>query len=106
MKDMRMSSEEKSEMMTPSAPDYPYGLCISLSEDEIDKLGIDFSGVEPGTLLDIDVMAKVTSKSENDNGDGPQRRLELQIIMMDVENEDNEDKPSRSGKEIVSKLYK
>jgi hypothetical protein len=70
-------------------PVYPYGLCISLEEDELEKLKLD--GVcEAGDMIHIAAMAKVTSISQRDTEGGVKRRVELQITHLGTEDEDKE----------------
>jgi hypothetical protein len=98
MVDMERSDEEKAasrmENMYPPAlpdmPDVPPGLCICLTEAELEKLDLD-DDAEIGDLLHLMCMAKVTSISKQDTGNGPKCRIELAIVMMSVENEDTED---------------
>ncbi len=100
MKDMRLSSKEQAEMMSPSPPMYPYGLCISLCNDELEKLGISFEELETGDMIDLRCLSIVTSKSCHDNGDGENYRVELQIQFMEAESEEDE------KLSVTSKLYK
>jgi len=105
MTDMARDPEEIKEDMpktieAPSAPVYPYGLCISLTEDELEKLGLDGDLPEVGMMIHLSAMAKVTSVSQNerDMGDGTKKnccRVELQITHLATENEDEEDKAMR-----------
>lgn len=98
MVDMAQDAEEaKEEMAQPIAasnPVYPYGLCISLTEDEIEKLGME--GLpNVGDLMHIMGTAKVTSVSQNERemGDGSKKqccRVELQITHLTAEDEDDE----------------
>lgn len=106
MVDMAKSpAEVKSDMATmpvavsegakPSVPVYPYGLCISLSEDELAKLGLDGDLPEVGEMIHLAAMAKVTSvsESEREESDGTKTkccRVELQITHLATENEDDE----------------
>lgn len=106
MVDMKRSPEEKEEATSPvpfEGPDYPYGLCICLCEDELEKLGLD--NIKHGDLIHIHGMAKVTSFNKSDHGS----RAELQITNMSAENEADEDKEaerSMKADKRVSKLYK
>lgn len=85
---------------TPSSPEisvpvYPYGLCLSLTEDELDKLGIDPSGCHSGDMIHLCAMAKVTSfnEREEERTDGTRKqtcRIELQITHLATDNEDDE----------------
>lgn len=100
MVDMSMSDKEKEEMMSPSPPKYPYGLCISLCEEELKKLGIAEDELEVGDMLHLHSLAKVTSVSSHDNEFSSGCRIELQICYMSGENEEDENKP------VTSRLYK
>lgn len=100
MKDMRLTSKEQAEIMSPSPPTYPYGLCISLCNDELEKLGLNYEDLCTGDMLDLRCLASVTAKSSHDNGDGENQRIELQIQFMEAEDEEDE-KPSVTGR-----LYK
>ena len=71
-------------------PDVPYGLCICLTEVELEKLDLE-DDCEVGDLVHLFCMAKVTSVSKNDTGRGPKCRVELAITDMEVENEDTEE---------------
>jgi len=77
-------------------PDYPFGLCLCLTQDELDKLGLD-NDAEIGDLLDIRAFAKVTSVSKNANSNGNSCRIEMQIIFMSVENEEDEGEDVEAG---------
>lgn len=101
MQDMKMDQKEKTEFMSPSPPDYPYGLCISLCEDELEKLNLDDSEVSVGDMVHLVCMATVTSISKHDSEmNGPSCRVELQITHIAAEDEDEETKG------VTSKLYK
>lgn len=94
MVDMRRSTEEKADAVASWSPaavsDYPYGLSICLTQDELEKLDGNHEDMEIGDIFDIRAMARVTSISENDSEAGKTCRVELQIVMMAVENEDDE----------------
>ena len=85
--------EEKAEMAVPAMegdmPKYPWGLCISLDNESLDKLGAD-ADCEVGDLVHIMAMAKVTSVSQNETTEGTNKRVELQIVQMSVEDESTE----------------
>ena len=70
-------------------PIYPYGLCISLCEDELDKLGLE-ADCDIGDTVHLFCMAKVTSVSQHESQNGKHCRVELQITDMAVESEDEE----------------
>lgn len=102
MVDMAMDAKEQAEMMNPSPPKYPYGLSISLCDDELEKLNLDTDDVSVGDMLHMHCLAEVTSVSKRDDGDGPCCRIELQICYISAEDESEENKESES---VTSKLY-
>lgn len=61
---------------------YPYGLCLSLHGEELEKLGLSVDSCRLKDVIHIVGMARVTSISEG--------RLELQIETMSAENESEE----------------
>jgi len=101
MVDMALTKDEQVEMMTPSLPRYPYGLCISLCEDELEKLGISKEDVESGDMIHFQALAKATSVTRCDTDNGETCRAEFQIMFMSAEDEDNEGRM-----DTVSKLYR
>lgn len=111
--DMRMTPSEAADCFCPSpkdAPLYPYGLCISLCQDELDKLGIDYDDVCVGDIVHIHALGMITSKSCSERQDGePSERIEIQITHLASESEDEEDKTMESvmsSSKKISKLYK
>lgn len=82
---MKMSPKEAKEWAQPTAadaPEYPYGLAISLCEEDMAKLGM--KDMPPtGTKMTLQAVVVVTSTSVYDTqGEGQERRLELQITDM------------------------
>lgn len=71
---------------------YPYNLSISLTNDELEKLGIDCDDpeCEVGNFVHIHALAEVTGKNKNDTGNGVSHTLNLQITHMEVEDEQSE----------------
>ena len=70
-----------------TAPDYPYGLCIHLDKDELDKLGIkDLPKI--GTEMMIEAKVKVTrvSQSAAENSE-EYTSVDLQITDIGIEDE-------------------
>lgn len=109
MVDMALDAKELAEIISPPAPKYPYGLCISLCQDELDKLNLDPDDAQIGAMLHLHCLAKVTSVSSNENEvSGPNCRVELQIIAIAAESEDdeNEEADSMPASKKMSKLYK
>lgn len=110
--DMAMSPEEaKAENVYPTPvdklPKYPYGLCISLCKDELEKLELDADSLEVGEMLHLHAMARVTSKSINETEGGSNPRIELVMAFLEIENEDDENEENRvTPAKKLSKLYK
>lgn len=100
MVDMKRTPKEKADvagsgqMVSPSidnVPDYPWGLSISLSEEELDKLGLGSEGLGVGDILHMHALMKVTSVSSSENENtGKCCRVELQITHLSGESEDDE----------------
>jgi hypothetical protein len=72
-----------------SVPTYPYGLCISLDEETMAKLGMNAEMPAVGEVMQFTAMAKVTSASmsEHERSDGTKEqccRVEMQITDMGV----------------------
>lgn len=116
--DIKKEAEAYGVVPSGNANKYPYGLCISLGNDELEKLNLDCD-CEAGDMIHLFAMAKVTSVSQRDTENGEvQKRLELQITHLGLENEEEENeeveeaeekaslyiKPSFSG--LGKKLYK
>lgn len=97
MVDMELDDESKMDLASPTIqdrPDYPWGLRISLTHTELEKLGLDIPEVEQvGGMVHGHFMARVTSISSNSGESGQCCRVELQIVALSVESEDleNED---------------
>lgn len=107
MKDMKISKKELKERNSPlatsvemSAPEYPYGLRISLDEKSIKKLGIDPQGIKIGTETKIKAMAEVVAVSMDKRSDGEDsQRIELQITKMSVSDMNNAEEAFDEGSE-------
>lgn len=81
--------DSPSPVTTASVPTYPYGLCLSLDEETMKKLGMEGEMPSVGEVMQFTAMAKVTSASinEREKSDGSKEqccRLELQITDMGV----------------------
>lgn len=81
--DMARTAKEMTESTSPigsfmNSPLYDYGLTLCFSNETLEKLHLN-DDVEVGDMLDIRAMAKVTSVSKNDTGDGEKCRVELQL---------------------------
>ena len=93
-----------------NANKYPYGLCISLSQAELDKLGLE-GDCSAGDMIHLCAFARVTSVSQREEVDGDLKsRIELQITHLGIENESTENeeeiKERPSYSRTAKKLYK
>ena len=67
-------------------PYYPYGLCICLDAQTLEKLAIE-DVMNVGDMIHFHAMGKVTSVSDNQQSG---KRVEIQITAMAAEDEDAE----------------
>lgn len=85
---MELDDEDQMDMAIPIGdkvvqPRFPWGLRISLSEDELEKLGLDYKDAGVGDYLEFKARACVTSASEmKQEGGKTCCRVELQIEEM------------------------
>lgn len=77
---MRKSVAEKAEEMSPmmETADYPYGLCLSLDDDDLERLDLA-DDMEAGDTITFLATAKVTSVSARESGGKVCKRVELQV---------------------------
>lgn len=98
MVSMERTPEDKEEIAEEAmpgpanVPDVPYGLCLCLTEQELEKLDLD-DECEVGDMIHLFAMARVTSISKNDTGTGTKCRIELAVTDLAVEDEDDEEEP-------------
>jgi hypothetical protein len=71
------------------ARDYPTGLCLCLTDRELEKLDLDDEGVEQGDYLHLFIMAKVRGYNKSERG----TRIDLQVVAMSIEDESTEAAP-------------
>lgn len=95
---MEMSKKEAEEYTKPTpddGPKYPWGLCITLNDDSLKKLGVDEL---PSVDTEVTIVAKAQvsriSDSQTQGGES-NRSMDLQITDMQVGLKD----------EAASKLY-
>lgn len=110
MIDMAMSKAERAKDAMPSMsgyvgdssgePIYPYGLSLSLGNEEIAKLGLGDT-IEVGDMLELEILCKVTCVSKNQSTSGENKRIELQITHIQ---DDDDDAPE--VKNTAKSLYK
>lgn len=107
--DMALTDKERAQDMpavgTPFVgPIYPYGLCLSFTQEELEKLDL-CDDCEPGDMIQLSCLAKVTSMSKNDTTDGVRKRVEMQITHIAAEGEEPE-KPKEEPTARLGKRYK
>ena len=91
--DMQMSAEETREQMNPTpadAPKYPWGLCLTLNDDSLEKLGVT---ALPAVDTEVTIVAKAVVSSTREyetQGDGSERTVELQITDMQLDGLDRD----------------
>jgi hypothetical protein len=96
--DLELSDDEKIDSgfpigpdAKPKQPDYPWGLRISLTEKELEKLDLDINDAEIGDLIDMRAFGVITSISQNDSDGGKCCRVEIQLQKLAIEDEMRED---------------
>ncbi len=112
MIDMAQSKEEIEEAMPKAVaesdkagPIYSYGLCLHLTEKELEKLNLD-TDVEPGDMIHIIAMAKVTNVGMRADENGGTSSVDLQITHMAVENEDEEGEEMDAEEQVAHQKAK
>lgn len=91
MIDMAKSADDEKE--SPLLPDnkYPWGLRITLTHEELEKLDVDHSDWNIGETFHIHAFAKVVSKSSNETEGGDANcSVTLQLTHLSGESEDAE----------------
>lgn len=86
MKNSHKATETLLECCSSEQPEYPYGLCISLDTDSLNKLGLT-ELPEIGTVLTLLARVEVTSVSQYERSDGKNRDVSLQITDMELKKE-------------------
>lgn len=97
MKSMELDDEDKIDFCAPITlpckPDFPYGLRITLTHKEFEKLNLDPSAAEVGGMIHGHFMGRITSVvAEENRSDGNTCRVEIQIEDLAIECEDDENK--------------
>jgi hypothetical protein len=96
--DMELDDEDKLDMsipcgpdINPTVPDYPWGLRISLTEKELEKLELDAKDAEIGDCVDLRAFGAVTCISMNERDGRKYCTVEIQLQKLAIENEASED---------------
>lgn len=101
--------EMKETMAAPDMGDqpiFPYGLAISLGDEELAKLDME-DDCNVGDMVCFKSLAKVTSVTKNDTVDGAKTRVELQIIGIELDGcHDENDEDDMPAKIDTNKMYK
>lgn len=99
----KKKAEEMCKAMPCDGPDYPWGLCINLGKEELDKLGV--KGLpEVGEEFRIVATACVTRVSQSAGKDGIEHKgVELQITDMGVTDPDADEDSSEAAKTLYPK---
>ena len=84
MIDLKKDPQPNSKDEMYDEPMYSYGLCISLGDEELQKLGIE-KLPEAGSEMMLKAMAYVKNVSERKEQDGVSQNVELQITAMGIE---------------------
>lgn len=98
--DSKMKSMELPIAMTEK-PEWPYGLCLSFTDEEMSKLDIDPAEAIVGQVFMMRAECRITCVSANDSENGSSFRMEARIERMSVGDDepDEDDAPkSRSAK--------
>jgi hypothetical protein len=103
MVSMELADEDKIDACLPmpcEKPDYPYGLRISLSEKELEKLQLDCEEAVAGGIFHGHFMARITSVSKEERDGKKTCRIEAQIEDLAIESEDmeNEEQDREEGR--------
>jgi hypothetical protein len=101
MVNMKQSKEESREYSQPvemDEPEYPYGLCIHLHDDSLEKLGItSLPKVGSEMTITAKVFVKSTSAYNTQKGES-EMSMDLQITDMEIS-------PAQSSSSQASMLY-
>lgn len=86
---LEMDDERKLDSVHPIAmpekPDFPYGMRISMTHDDLAKLGLDPEDARHGGVFTFTAKAKITDVSHHEDDAGKHSRVEAQITHMCVD---------------------
>jgi len=88
----KKAREESYKLPSPDGEDYPYGLNIRLSQEELTKLGIK-ELPEAGDEIMLEAVATVISTSNNERNGKSDRSIELQLrkLCLDIGGEPDDE---------------
>jgi hypothetical protein len=78
--DPAQQREKYAESVAPEAPRYPYGLCLRLEDDDVEKLGLDKLPAV-GKTVTVQAKAMVESVSENQYTEGGEARTRRSVSL-------------------------
>lgn len=93
------------ELKEQSMPIYPSGLCLSIGNEQLDKLNMD-GKPEVGDMVHLHAIGIVTSYSERNSESGTQCRAEIQLTHIACENENSENNIEQSKMPAPKSPYK
>lgn len=109
MKLQKISKKEQGEdssMPGMSKDEYPYGLKISLNEEQLKKME-HVANLSVGDEVDLEAKGKITSMSSDERSDGKNRSVTIQITSLSCDcSSDNEDDMSDEKYGKYNKLKK
>jgi hypothetical protein len=98
MVSLELDDEDKLDALMPipmeERPEFPYGLRISLTHTEMEKLNLDPDEAEVGGIVHGHFMARVTCVNISEDC----CRIELQIEDLEIESEDEENEEEEKGR--------
>mgnify|MGYP003624519999 CR=1 FL=1 len=89
MINMKKTEEMPEEYEDMDEPSYPYGLCITLDAEQLNKLGINTLPAVGGEMM-IKAMAYVKSTSAYETQGGQDMSMKLQITDIDLSGMDRQ----------------
>lgn len=100
---MKRDIEKVKEEMQPkdwAPPEYPYGLCLCLTKDILEKLNMDGELPDIGTIVKGGFMGKVTAVRASSDENSDNMTVEIQITDLGIEEDSiDDDKPKVSSSE-------
>lgn len=105
MVDMKVEDKEPEELIAEKEEVYPWGLRITLTHEELEKLNVDCDDWQVGDMFHLFAMAKITSISKDASEHGERSCVNLQIIALSGEDEDMENEEEDKKEPIYKKMY-
>ncbi len=86
---MEMDDERKLDsampIEMPEKPDFPFGLRISFTHEDLAKLGLDPEDARVGGVFTAQIKARITDVGHHEDENGKRSRVEAQITHMCVD---------------------